>query len=188
MPVLKIHLLEGYSDADKIRLCEGLTDAVRLVVPAPPEAVTVMIHEMRAADYMRGRQMRTPAPARPDPSGIVKQFLNDMQTRDLDAARAHLAPDFTMHFPSSGPMSDLDALIRWAAPRYQSVTKAYAGFDTMQTSGDASVVYCRGTLSGVWLDGTAFDGIRFIDRFEITDGLLTRQDVWNDIAEKRATP
>ena len=99
MPVLKIHLLEGYSDTDKIRLCEGLTDAVRLVVPAPPEAVTVMIHEMRAADYMRGRQMRTPAPARPDPSGIVKQFLNDMQTRDLDAARAHLAPDFTMHYP-----------------------------------------------------------------------------------------
>ena len=72
MPVLKIHLLEGYSDADKIRLCEGLTDAVRLVVPAPPEAVTVMIHEMRAADYMRGRQMRTPAPARPDPSGICQ--------------------------------------------------------------------------------------------------------------------
>jgi len=93
VPVLKIHLLEGYSDADKIRLCEGLTDAVRLVVPAPPEAVTVMIHEMRAADYMRGRQMRTPAPARPDPSGIVKQFLKCAQPIICEGgkcARRHL--------------------------------------------------------------------------------------------------
>ena len=187
MPVLEIHLLEGYSDVDKARLLEGLTDAVRLVVPAPPEAVTVMIHEMRSGDYMRGRQVRTPAPARPDPSGIVQQFLSDMQARNLDAARTHLAPEFTMHFPGSGAIYDLDALIRWAAPRYRSVMKTYAGFDTMQTNGDASVVYCRGTLSGVWSDGTAFDGIRFIDRFEITDGLLTRQDVWNDIAEMRAT-
>ena len=79
MPVIEIHLLEGYSDADKVRLSEGLTDAVRLVVPAPPEAVTVMIHEMRTADYMRGRKVRTPVPARPDPSGIVQQFLSDMQ-------------------------------------------------------------------------------------------------------------
>lgn len=186
MPVLEIHLLEGYSDADKVRLSEGLTDAVRLVVPAPPEAVTVMIHEMRTADYMRGRQLRTPAPARPDPSGIVKEFLSNMQAGDLDAARAHLAPEFTMHFPGSGEMNDLDALIRWAAPRYQYITKTYKGFDAMQTTGNAAVVYCRGTLSGIWSDGTVFDGIRFIDRFEITGGLLTRQDVWNDIAEIRA--
>jgi 4-oxalocrotonate tautomerase family enzyme len=188
VPVIEIHLLEGYSDADKVRLSEGLTDAVRLVVPAPPEAVTVMIHEMRTADYMRGRKVRTPAPARPDPSGIVQQFLSDMQAGNLNAARAHLASEFTMHFPGSGVMYNLDALIRWAAPRYQSVMKTYAGFDVMQTNGDASIVYCRGMLSGVWPDGTTFDGIRFIDRFEITDGLLTRQDVWNDIAEMRATP
>ncbi|MGB1034547.1 MAG: 4-oxalocrotonate tautomerase, partial [Primorskyibacter sp.] len=48
-------------------------------------------------------------------------------------------------------------------------------------------VYCRGTLSGEWPDGTAFDAIRFIDRFEIVGDKITKQDVWNDIAETRAT-
>ncbi|MDO7593790.1 MAG: hypothetical protein MUQ90_00250, partial [Burkholderiaceae bacterium] len=54
-----------------------------------------------------------------------------------------------------------------------------------------TVVYARGTLSGNWLDGEPFSGIRFIDRFEVVDGLLVRQDVWNDIGEslqKKAIP
>ena len=43
----------------------------------------------------------------------------------------------------------------------------------------------RGTLHGRWLDGSAFDGIRFIDRFEIRGGRIVRQDVWNDAGELR---
>jgi hypothetical protein len=43
-----------------------------------------------------------------------------------------------------------------------------------------------GTLHGVWLDGTPFEGIRFIDRFELADGRIQRQDVWNDMAEVHA--
>ena len=42
-------------------------------------------------------------------------------------------------------------------------------------------------VSGIMPDGTPFEGIRFIDRFEVTEGLLTRQDVWNDIAEIKGT-
>jgi hypothetical protein len=45
------------------------------------------------------------------------------------------------------------------------------------------VVYCSGTLEGVWLDGSAFSGIRFIDRFEVAGGRIVRQDVWNDLGE-----
>jgi hypothetical protein len=48
------------------------------------------------------------------------------------------------------------------------------------------VVYIKGTLSGEWPDGTPFEGIRFIDRFEIKGGKLISQEVWNDIAEERA--
>ena len=47
------------------------------------------------------------------------------------------------------------------------------------------VVYCFGTLSGEWLDGTPFAGIRFIDRFTLRDGLLADQTVWNDMGEFR---
>jgi hypothetical protein len=34
----------------------------------------------------------------------------------------------------------------------------------------------------VWLDGSAFEGVRFLDRFDVRDGRIQRQDVWNDLA------
>ncbi len=186
MPVVELHVLEGYDADAKQRLGEALTDAVRLVVPAHPDLVTIMIHDLPATDYYRGRTTRTPAPAKPDPAGIVRQFLTAMEARDLTLAKSFLAEGFEMQFPGTGPLHALEDLIAWAQPRYRFVTKAYDGFDVMQSPSDAAIVYCRGTLSGEWPDGTAFEGIRFIDRFEVVDGTLTKQDVWNDIAETKA--
>jgi 4-oxalocrotonate tautomerase family enzyme len=154
MPIIEIHVLQGYDAAQKTRLCKALTNAARTVIPATPDAVTVMIKEMPATDYMRGGQHRSPAPALPD------------------------AP----------PMTELDDLLEWAAPRYRFVKKTIASIDLAPGDGPATVVYCHGTLSGEWPDGTAFSDIRFIDRFEVTDGFITRQDVWNDIAETKAQP
>lgn len=183
MPVLELHVLEGYSDEEKGRLGRALTDAVRIVVPAPIDAVTVMIHEMPQSAYMRGRAHRTPAAALPDPASVVRAFLAALETRDLDAAQAMIGAGFTMSFPDAPNLQSLDALVAWAAPRYRFVKKTYEGFDAVQSPQEHAIVYCRGTLSGEWPDGTPFEGIRFIDRFEVTAGLLTRQDVWNDIAE-----
>ena len=185
MPVVEVHVIEGYDAAEKSRLCRGLTDAVRQVIPAPVEAVTVMIHEMADGGYMRGREARTPAPALPDPVAVVRGFLEAMQARDLETARAALGPDFVMCFPGSAPMHQLEELLDWAAPRYQRVGKVFEGVDVSQTAGAATVVYCRGTLYGAWPDGTPFEGIRFVDRFELEGGRITRQDVWNDLGEVR---
>lgn len=186
MPVVEIHLLEGYTAADKARLGTALTDAVRSVVPAAPEAVTVMMHELPTADYYRGGVTRTPAPALPDPCDIIRAFLGAMEDRDLEKAGAFLSADFSMVFPATDPMHSLQELIDWAAPRYNFVRKTYEGFEATQGP-EAAVVYCRGTLSGEWPDGRSFEGIRFIDRFEICAGKITQQDVWNDIAEVKAT-
>lgn len=188
MPVIEIHLMEGYGDADKTRLCTGLGDAVRMVLPAAPEGVTVMIHELSPTGYMRGGQHRSPAPALPDPVALVRDYLAAMEARDIDTARAMLDPGFVMTFPGAAPMTTLEALIAWAKPRYRFVKKTYDGFEALQSAGAATVVYTRGTLYGEWPDGTPFAGIRFIDRFEIVAGRITRQDVWNDIAEAKATP
>lgn len=187
MPIIELHLLQGYGADDKRRLHEGLTNAVRLVVPAAPEAITVMIHEMASDDYSRGGMPRTGAAALKDPADIVKDYLDAMENRDLNRANALLGDGFSMQFPGAKPMRTLEELIAWAGPRYRFVKKAYEGFDVMQTPGLTALVYCRGTLSGEWPDGTAFDGIRFIDRFEIENGKITRQDVWNDLAEVKAT-
>lgn len=182
MPTVEIHLIEGYDADAKTRLGHALTDAVQLVVPAPPEAVAVMMHDMAPANYMRGRTSRIPAPALPDPVEVIKRYLAATEARDQATASGLLAPDFTMCFPGGVRMTSLVELVEWAAPRYRSITKTIVGFDLGFSDG-ATVVHCRGTLAGIWPDGTGFSGIRFADRFELRGGLITRQDVWNDLAE-----
>jgi hypothetical protein len=112
----------------------------------------------------------------------VQAFLQTMQRRDLASARTFLAPGFEMTFPGKVRMHSLEELVAWGGQRYQKVGKTYERFDEVR-QGDITIVYCFGTLFGIWLDGSAFEGIRFIDRFEIRDGLFIRQDVWNDLAE-----
>ncbi|MFP4274891.1 MAG: tautomerase family protein [Paracoccaceae bacterium] len=184
MPIVTVDLIEGYDSEAKGRLGRALTDAVLSVVVAPQEAITVMMTEHAADGYMRGGAHRSPGPVRQDPAGLVRSFLAAMEARDLDRAKAMLAPGFAMTFPGGVRMTRLEELIAWSKPRYRFVRKTYERFDATQ-QGETGIVYCFGTLSGEWLDGTAFAGIRFIDRFEVLDDQLVRQDVWNDMAEMK---
>lgn len=186
MPIIEAHLLAGYDSDAKARLGQALTDAVQRVIPAAPEAITVMLHEMPPGHYFRGGTPRAPAPVLPDPCAVVRAYLAAMEARDLPSARAMLGDGFEMHFPGAAAMTTLDALIDWSKPRYRFVKKTYDGVEACQ-AGAMAIVYARGTLHGEWPDGTAFAGIRFIDRFELMSGQITRQDVWNDIAEVRPT-
>ena len=115
----------------------------------------------------------------------VRDYLGAMEARDLPAAQRMLAPGFSMEFPGAVRMSSLAQLLEWAKPRYRFARKIYERYDTC-VSGEATVVYCFGTLSGEWLDGTPFAAIRFIDRFTLRAGLLADQTVWNDMGEFRA--
>lgn len=184
MPVIELHLIEGYDAAAKVRLGHAVTDAVRLVVPADPDAVTVLMHELPASSYMRGRRARRPARALPDPAETVRAFLVAMEARDLTRAESFLGQGFTMTFPGGVHMTTLSELVAWATSRYQHVTKTFDRLDVAATERGA-VVHCHGTLAGAWPDGSPFEGIRFADRFELTDGKITRQDVWNDLGEVR---
>ncbi|TVR08825.1 MAG: DUF4440 domain-containing protein [Salinarimonadaceae bacterium] len=184
MPMVTVTLMEGYDEEARARLGKAMTDAVRSVVPAAPEAVIVVLQEIPAANYMRGGERRTPAPPLPDPAKIVRAFLDAMQERDLDRACAFLAPDFAMTFPGDARMTRLEDLVAFSASRYRSVRKTYERFD-VAPGGERAIVYCFGTLSGEWPDGTPFSDVRFIDRFEIEKGAIVRQQVWNDIADTK---
>jgi hypothetical protein len=105
-----------------------------------------------------------------------------MERRQLPEAQALLAPDFAMTFPGNVSPPSLDALVEWAKNRYRFVRKTYEHVEVCGTDHERAVVYCSGTLSGEWLDQTPFEGIRFIDRFELRSGLIRRQSVWNDMA------
>ena len=126
------------------------------------------------------------AEAATDAGKLVRRFLDLMEARDLAGAEALLAPGFVMVFPGDVRMTRLSDLVTWAKGRYQWVRKSYERFDEAPGQGGDTAVYCFGTLAGEGLDGTAFDGIRFIDRFTIRDGLLLDQRVWNDMAEVRS--
>ncbi len=183
MPVVTVTLLPGYGTECESRLVQRLGLATRSVIAAQPSGTTVYVQH--AATYMRDNRVFTGGgPELPDASALVRQFLETMQARDLAKAREFLAPGFVMTFPGAAPMSELEQLLEWARGRYQSVSKRYERFEECWGDG-VTTVFCSGTLQGTWLDGSPFEGVRFIDRFEVQSGQLRRQDVWNDLAEVR---
>ena len=115
-------------------------------------------------------------------SEAVRDYLLAMEARDFAKAASFLAEGFVMTFPGNARFTTPQQLAEWGSSRYRTIEKTYEGFDEVD-NGDTRVIYCRGTLGGEWLDGTPFAGIRFIDRFEMKNGLLCDQKVWNDLAE-----
>jgi len=119
-------------------------------------------------------------------AALVREFLAMMESRDLVRAEALLAPGFTMTFPGGRHFAALREMVEWARPRYRWCKKRFDRFDAAPLGGGSVAVYCFGTLYGEWPDGRAFEGIRFVDRFTVEGGRLTRQMVWNDMGEARA--
>jgi phenylpyruvate tautomerase PptA (4-oxalocrotonate tautomerase family)/limonene-1,2-epoxide hydrolase len=183
MPVTQIILLQGYDREVQQRLVDHVSKAVRSVIPAPEAGTTTFIQEVVA--YRRdGRFFDQGNAALQSASKVVKNFLAAMQARDLAQAQSHLHADFQMVFPGGQTFHRLEELVAWAKTRYQRVEKTIERVDE-SWQGDRTVVFCAGRLNGVWPNGTPFDNIRFIDRFEVAAGQLMRQDVWNDLGEHR---
>lgn len=185
MPVVSITLLPGYDQATQHRMVNAVAKSVRSVIATPEAGTTVFINE--ASTYRRdGKVFSEGRAAHPVASEVVESFLQAMQERDLPKAQSFLHTDFRMCFPGGVILHTLEELTGWAQSRYTSSRKHYEQFEE-SWQGDTTVVFCHGTLQGTWLHGETFQGIRFIDRIQVQDGLITRQDVWNDLAEHRQT-
>jgi hypothetical protein len=180
MPIVSITLLPGYSKEAEVKMVGRVEQAVRSVIAAPAAGTIVFVNH--ANTYLRDGKVHGAGGAeRVDAVDLVRRFLDCMQERDLNSAATLLAPHFTMRFPGSRVLHRLEELVEFSRGRYKNVAKIYDRFDASWAD-ESAIVYCFGTLYGHWLDGSAFEGIRFIDRFEATEGLITRQDVWNDLA------
>ena len=116
-----------------------------------------------------------------DSAALAHRFLSAIEKRDAAACASMMAHDIEMVFPGGVRHGSVEVLFASSASRYRSVGKTITLIDAFD-DGDRSVVYVSGTLHGTWLNGQDFDGIRFIDRLEIQDGLIIRQEVWNDSA------
>lgn len=182
MPMLQVNLLAGYSDTLKKRLSMALTAVVGAITNAKPEAITIWINEFNSEDYSRGFENKQPGQGTEDPSILVKNYLNAMEQRQLATAQTYVSNEFVMTFPGSDELSSLEQLAEWSQSRYQFVKKKLKSV-TVAYEMDGAQVFVMGTLTGKWLDGSIFENVRFIDRFEVQNDLLVRQDVWNDLAE-----
>ena len=116
---------------------------------------------------------------------VALRYLALMEARDLAGAQRLVAPDAAYVFPGGARLTSLSAIVAGSAGRYQHVAKHVERCDLCAGADGRDVVYILGTLYGRWTDGSTFAGIRFVDRFEIREGLIVLQEVWNDIGEYR---
>jgi len=118
---------------------------------------------------------------------IVRTYLRLVEARDLDAASELLADDVSIVFPGGRTFESLTDQVASSAGRFRSVKKTLDQLDVLSDGAEATV-YVYGTLAGQALNGSSFDGVRFIDRFVLNDGQIVSQMVWNDLAEVGALP
>lgn len=134
---------------------------------------------------------RVPETSMPDapnhpatPAAIVDEYLRLLMIPDPNAARRFVAPDLQIRFTGGRAMTDPAQCAAFNAGRYRWVRKRVATTETVAGgTPEATVVYSLGTLYGEWPDGTPFEGNRYVDRYVVSHGLITRMEVWNDSAE-----
>lgn len=184
MPIIEILLFKGQSSEAKTRLINAVTDAFRMVIPAPPASITVMLRELERENYMRGGASRRRSEALPEPRGVVMAYLAALQATDFDAVRAVLTEDCTFRMPGGQVFDSPEDMAAWARPRTRSFDYSLLGMET--APGDTGpVVYMRGSMSGIWPDGTPFDDVSMVTRFVFMGARIRTIQVWHDLAEKR---
>ncbi len=120
-----------------------------------------------------------------NPKEIVEEFLRIIMIPDPVAARAFVSPQLRIRFTGAREMRDPTECSAFNASRYKWVKKKFEQTDLVAGgSDDEAIVYNIGTLYGEWLDGTPFEGNRYVDRYVVRNGLIVKMDVWNDSAER----
>jgi len=130
-----------------------------------------MVAKMKERTYARTDDVRR----------MVEEFILASMAGDPAASR-FVAPNVEITFTGGRRFAAPQQIGAFNATRYRWIKKKIDRYD-VAPGDDGTVVYCLGTLYGEWLDGTPFEGNRFIDRMVVVDGLIVKIDVWNDSAE-----
>lgn len=117
----------------------------------------------------------------------IDTYLQLCEDRELDQASDYLADGVELIFPGNRSYASLQEMAQASKGRYAWVKKHRTDYSVGErTAPDGTteqVVTSIGTLYGEKLDGTPFEGIRYIDVFTVRNGRIVRQEVWNDLAE-----
>ena len=123
------------------------------------------------------------------PKETVEEFLRIIMIPDPIGARAFVSADLRIRFTGAREMRDPAECTAFNRSRYAWVKKRFEQTDVVASAEGADVdaeaiVYNIGTLYGEWLDGTPFEGNRYVDRYVVRHGKIVQMDVWNDSAER----
>ena len=113
---------------------------------------------------------------------LIHEFIDAVHRGDSDAARRTLAPGYELVFPGPTSFSDVAAIFEWFAKRYSFARYRYDHMDVIE-SPQRQIVYATGRVEGTLLSGKHFEGVRYIDRFDIVNGRIARKEVWTDMAD-----
>ena len=115
---------------------------------------------------------------------LIERFIRSVNDGDADAAQRCLTPDVQLVFPGPTRFQRVADFLALSGPRYQRVAYTYGAMELAQNHQGRTVVFAQGTVSGVFANGQAFDGVRYIDRFDIDNGLIASKEVWSDMADR----
>ena len=121
----------------------------------------------------------------PNPAAkIVEEYLRILMIPDPATARQYCAPDLEIRFTGNRLMREPAECAAFNAGRYKWVKKKFGPTHVAEGgTPEETVVYQTGTLYGEWLDGTPFEGNRYVDRYVVSRGKIVKMEVWNDSAE-----
>ena len=120
----------------------------------------------------------------PNPTDVVKKFLDAMGQRDFATLESLMAPNFKMTVTGGGVFTHPREFAAQSKGRQKSAKKTTDRYDEIPTISGA-IVYSIGSMAGEWNNGTPYSGVRYIDRFEVVHGKITDMNVWSDMAEFR---
>lgn len=121
-----------------------------------------------------------------DPIKLVDTYLQHCEDRELDSAERYLAPSVRLRFPGGVTYSSLQDMV--AAPKAYAWVRKHRDRYIVAPDGASTTVVSIGRLYGERVDGTSFEGVRYVDIFALEDGLIVSQDVWNDLADAGIAP
>ncbi len=115
---------------------------------------------------------------------VVLAYLDAVERRDLQAARGYVSEGkLDLIFPGGRRFCTVDDALARSSGRYARISKQITGRDAWKSDGHLRVLI-TGTLAGEWRNGGGFSDVRFIDWFELHEGKIARQHVWNDTGEE----
>lgn len=119
-----------------------------------------------------------------EPRAVVEAFFGRMDDDERRSTVGELfAENAVITVPGErfdGPDAPEQMLAFFGPPRYEWAAKE---FDRWITTGPH--VVSLGTLYGVDADGDSFDQVRYVDVYEVRDGLIRRLDIYNDLTAER---